>query len=166
MTGRGKKGYKRYESGPEETGEKLFSWQMTDQNGSAFLEKGGVSEMKWMIVADSSCDLETMETGSEDIGYDTVPFQLTLDDVNYTDNPGINIPELVDRMEAARVSHSACPSPDAWAEKFLQADHAIAFTISSRLSGSYNSAILARDIVLEQHPEKQIEVIELFVQVG
>lgn len=118
--------------------------------------------MKWMIVADSSCDLETMETGSADVEYDTVPFQLTLDGQNYTDEPGIDIPELVNRMETARVSHSACPSPDAWAEKFMRAERSIAFTISSRLSGSFNSAMTAREMVLEQHPEKQIEVIDSF----
>lgn len=116
--------------------------------------------MKWMIVADSSCDLETMETGSAEIGYDTVPFQMTLDGRDYTDDAGLDVPEMVDRMETAKVSHSACPSPEAWAKQFLRAEHSIAFTISSRLSGSFNSAMAARGMILEQHPEKKIEVID------
>ena len=113
-----------------------------------------------MIVADSSCDLTTLETGSQEIEYGTVPFQMNLDGKEYEDNEKLNVEEMVDRMEEASVSHSACPAPEAWAEKFLQADRSIAFTISSRLSGSYNSAMAARGMVLEQYPEKKIEVID------
>ena len=36
----------------------------------------------------------------------------------------------------------------------------IAFTISSALSGSYNSACTGRDMVLEEEPDKQIAVID------
>lgn len=116
--------------------------------------------MKWMIVADSSCDLQTMETGSPDVQYESVPFQMIMDGKEYEDNAELNVQEMVDRMETAKVSHSACPSPEAWENKFLQAERSIAITISSRLSGSYNSAMAARGMVLEKYPEKKIEVID------
>lgn len=38
----------------------------------------------------------------------------------------------------------------------LQADNVFALTISSNLSGSYNAAMAAREMVLEEHPEKKI----------
>lgn len=116
--------------------------------------------MKWMIVADSSCDLETMDTGSPDVVYETVPFHMILDGKDYTDDLELDVADMVGQMEVAKESHSACPSPDAWVDKFLAADHSIAITISSNLSGSYNSAMTARGMVLEQHPEKKIEVID------
>lgn len=43
---------------------------------------------------------------------------------------------------------------------FLQADNVFAFTISSNLSGSYNAAMAAREMVLEEHPEKKIFVLD------
>lgn len=116
--------------------------------------------MKWMIVTDSSCDLKELETGSQDIGFSTVPFHMTLENKEYIDDEDMDVGEMVDAMEKANSSHSACPSPEAWEQQFLAADRSIAFTISSQLSGSYNSAMTAKQMVLEQHPEKQIEVID------
>lgn len=43
---------------------------------------------------------------------------------------------------------------------FLQADNVFALTISSNLSGSYNAAMAAREMVLEEHPEKKIFVLD------
>lgn len=40
------------------------------------------------------------------------------------------------------------------------ADKSIALTISHNLSGSYNAALAAREMVLEEHPEKQIFVLD------
>ncbi len=116
--------------------------------------------MKWMIVADSSCDLKTLEPGKEEIGFETVPFMMEIGDRTFVDDTELEIPEMVDAMEAAEKSHSACPSPEAWKEQFEKADHVIALTISSRLSGSYNSAMVGKSMALEDHPEKKIEVID------
>ncbi len=116
--------------------------------------------MKWMITADSSCDLKSLDTGSEEIGYETVPFVLTLDDVHYRDTPDLDIPSFVAHMEKSRSSRSSCPSPGDWAEVFEKADNTIAFTISANLSGSHNSAVSAGRMVMEEHPEKKIRVVD------
>ena len=116
--------------------------------------------MKWMIATDSSCDLMTLDTGSPEIGFGTVPFSLILDDQEYQDNDALRVPELVDKMESAASSHSACPSPSDWEELFLQADQVIAFTISGQLSGSYNSAQTGKTMALEKDPDKKIEIID------
>ena len=42
----------------------------------------------------------------------------------------------------------------------MQADNCIALTISSNLSGSYNAAVAARTMVLEEHPEKKIFILD------
>ena len=116
--------------------------------------------MKWMIVADSSCDLKTLDTESPEIGYDTVPFVMDVDGREFVDDESISVPEMVEAMEKAEKSHSACPSPEAWRALFEKADHIIALTISGRLSGSYNSAMVGKSMALEDHPEKKIEVID------
>ena len=116
--------------------------------------------MKWMIVTDSSCDLTSLETGSEEIGFQSVPFVMNVDGRDFVDDLSLDTAELVDAMEASSASHSACPSPAAWDEAFESADQVIALTISSRLSGSYNSAMSGRAMTLESHPDKKIEVID------
>ena len=116
--------------------------------------------MKWLIAADSSCDLKALDTGSEDILYDTVPFILNADGEDFVDDMKISVPEMVDAVEASSVSRSACPSPSAWEALFRKADRVIALTISGRLSGSYNSAMVGKAMALENHPEKQIEIID------
>ncbi len=116
--------------------------------------------MKWMIVTDSSCDLTSLKTESEEIGFDTVPFVMNIDGQEYVDDRNLEVPRMVDAMEKAERSRSACPSPSAWESLFQKADRIIALTISSRLSGSYNSAMVGKSMALEEHPEKKIEVID------
>ncbi len=116
--------------------------------------------MKWMIVTDTSCDLRELETGSPDIGFATVPFSVIVDHEVIEDTVDLNTAALVEKMEQSAKSSTACPSPEAWAEKFRMADRVIAVTISSRLSGSYNSAVAAKEMVLEEEPDKQIDVID------
>ena len=116
--------------------------------------------MRWMIAADSSCDLKQMDTGSPDILYDSVPFVITADGRQFVDEVDLDVPELVSAFEASSSSSSACPSPLSWQELFQKADRVIALTISGRLSGSFNSAMVGKAMALEADPNKKIEVID------
>ncbi len=54
---------------------------------------------------------------------------------------------------------SACPSPERYMKAFeCDAERIYAITLSSELSGSYNSAVLGKNLLLEEHPEKKIYV--------
>ena len=54
---------------------------------------------------------------------------------------------------------SACPSPERYMRAYdCEAEHIYAVTLSSELSGSYNSALLGRDLIMEDHPDKKIHV--------
>lgn len=57
-------------------------------------------------------------------------------------------------------SKSACPSPDDYMKSFEGADNIVVVTITGTLSGSYNSAEIAKKIYLEQHPDTKIYVID------
>lgn len=64
-------------------------------------------------------------------------------------------------MEKSKeVRQTACPTIGEWLQFFESTDNIIAITIFSGLSGSYNSAISARSIILESSPEKNIAVID------
>jgi DegV family protein with EDD domain len=116
---------------------------------------------KWKIVVDSACDLTEADAAKLKIAYEKVPFVLLVGKKEYVDNGSIDIPELLDAMEKEKeASKSACAGPGAWAEAFEDADNIIAVTISSELSGSYNSAITAKQMVQEDDSEKKICVVD------
>lgn len=117
--------------------------------------------MEWNIVADSSCDLFELEEKQEGITYASVPFTIQVEDKEYIDDEQMNTQDLVEASErSAKASLTACPSSYAWYEKFEQQGNVIAVTISSELSGSYNSACAAREMILENDPDRKIAIID------
>lgn len=117
--------------------------------------------MKWSIVSDSSCDLLELDGLTPEVSYSTVPLSIRIGDTQYIDDESLDVSELVSKMSASKEKcESSCPSPGMWLDKFMMADQTIALTISSELSGSYASALAARDIALETAPEKKIHVID------
>ena len=117
--------------------------------------------MIWNIVSDSSCDLKMSSFESDRVRFETVPLIIQVGEREFIDNDDLVVPELLSAMEAEKAASStACPSPSAFARAFEAGDYTICFTISSNLSGTYNAAVMARDLVLEEHPEKKICVID------
>lgn len=117
--------------------------------------------MKWNIVADSSCDLKELPDLAEDTGYAAIPFVITVGQTDYVDDERLDVDVMMDDMErTATASHTACPSPGAFYEQFARADYAIAVTISGELSGSYNSACVAKEMIEEKFPEKKVYVLD------
>ena len=61
--------------------------------------------------------------------------------------------------ESPECPKSSCPSPERYMEAYrCEADHVYAVTLSSELSGSYNSAILGKNLYIEEYGEKDIYV--------
>lgn len=117
--------------------------------------------MIWNIVSDSSCDLKMSSFESDRVRFETVPLIIQVGEREFIDNDDLVVPELLSAMESEKAASStACPSPSAFARAFEAGDYTICFTISSNLSGTYNAAVMARDLVLEEHPEKKICVID------
>lgn len=117
--------------------------------------------MKFNIVADSSCDLKKKDIDCEEVGFVTVPFSLNVGNEVYVDDEDLNSADLLEAMEnCEQASGSACPSPLMWAEEFKKAAHSIAITISSNLSGSFNSAMVGKEMVNSECPEKKIIVLD------
>ena len=117
--------------------------------------------MIWNIVSDSSCDLLMRDFHSDTVRFETVPLRIQVGDREFVDNDELIIPEMLECMSAEKgPSSTACPSPAAFARAFAAGDYTLCFTISCNLSGTYNAAVLARDMVLEEHPEKKICIID------
>ena len=116
--------------------------------------------MKWNIICDSSCDVTSLKHLAEDTQFSVSPLKILVDGREYVDDEGINCEEMLDNMaKSKKASSSSCPSPADWAEKFSEADYSIAICISQNLSGAYNSALVAKDMVLARNPDKKIHVV-------
>ena len=115
--------------------------------------------MTWHLVSDSSCDLYDQE--GENFDFSTVPFTIQIGEHTYLDEGEMDIDGMLRENETStEIAHTACPSLQTWLDKFSKPGPVLAFTISSALSGSYNSAIAAKRLLLETEPAKQIEIID------
>ena len=116
--------------------------------------------MKWSIITDSSCDFVADKKIPEYIKLAEVPFVISVGKNDYVDTPDLDVNVMLDDMDScSEASRTSCPSPGAWYELFEQADQIIAITISANLSGSYNSAMTARKMILDKYPEKKIFIL-------
>lgn len=112
--------------------------------------------MKSKIVADSSCDLN--EDLKKIMDVELIPFKIDVDEHSFIDDKDIDMKDLVKKMkESPNPIKTSCPSPGDFAKEY-DADDVYVVTISEQLSGTYNSAILARDMILEEFPERFIHV--------
>lgn len=117
--------------------------------------------MSYKIVVDSCCELPR-ELLADKKAFERVPLQITVGDYHTQDDEHFNQKEFLQKVaECPTCPKSACPSP----ERFLQAyrtdaERVYVVTLSAALSGSYNSAVAARDMYLEEYGEKHIEVID------
>ena len=113
--------------------------------------------MDYKIVADSSCDLN--EVMRNNIEVELVPFNISVESKKYRDDADIDMGDLVKRMLASPDPiKTSCPSPGDFLESYEEEKDVFVVTISKELSGTYNSAILARDMALEKEPDRFIHV--------
>ena len=117
--------------------------------------------MTWKIVADSGCDYRTIENIAVDTLFESVPLTIQVGDEIFIDNNQLNIDEMMEKMYAtSTASKSACPSPDDYLKSFAGAYNIFVVTITGTLSGSNNSAQLAKKLYQEEHPNVNIHVID------
>ena len=117
--------------------------------------------MIWNIVSDSSCDLMQRDFTSNRVRFEVVPLRIQVGEREFVDDDELVVPDLLAAMaEEKGPSSTACPSPAAFAKAFAAGDKTVCFTISGNLSGTYNAAVMGREMALEEHPEKEICVID------
>lgn len=117
--------------------------------------------MTWKIVADSGCDYRTIENLAVDTLFESVPLTIQVGNEIFIDNAQLNIDNMMEKMyTTSSASKSACPSPDDYMKAFDGASNIFVVTITGTLSGSHNSAQVAKKLYLEEHPNVNIHVID------
>lgn len=120
--------------------------------------------MEYQIMSDGACDL-TMDL-REKYNIQVVPFYVSFDENNYyKEIDEIGIREVYERMVSDPKTYpkTSLPSVQNYVDAFMPHVEAgrgvICFTITTSLSGSYNSAINAKEIIEEDYPDARITVI-------
>lgn len=109
------------------------------------------------LIADSSSDRPAI-AGAE-VQY--VPLVVSTDHVHFVDDETLDVRQMLDTLSAHRGrSYTACPSVDGWLTAFDGGDEIYAVTITSALSGSYNAAMAARELYLQEHPGAKVAVFD------
>ena len=97
------------------------------------------------ILVDSCCDLSAELRARTKAA--VAPLTITIDGEDFVDDGSVDIPSYLAKMRASKETpRSACPSPDAYAGDIASAqDACFVVTLSSKLSGTYQSAVLAAE---------------------
>lgn len=115
--------------------------------------------MSYRIIGDSCTDLP--KEVKEDPHFKLVPLTLIVDNGSIVDDESFHQADFLEKVRLSPNSpKSACPSPEDYMNYFDFEGDIYIVTLSSQLSGSYNSAELAKKLYLEEHPDKKVEVID------
>lgn len=124
--------------------------------------------MPYQIITDSSCDLSPELIKEKHLH--VVPFYVSFDEKNYfKENEEIQVHEFYQKMidNPDVFPKTSLPSVEDYVEAFTpyikEGMDIICICITTKFSGSYNSASTAKDIILEDYPEARITVIDATV---
>ena len=114
--------------------------------------------MSFHIVCDSCTDLteEDLKKGC----YTLVPLTLLVEGVEIIYDETFDQADFLAKVAASKESvKSACPAPESYMEAYSKADDIYVVTLSAELSGSYNSAVLGKNLYEEENGTKNIHVV-------
>lgn len=117
--------------------------------------------MSYKIVLDSCGELPLELNG--DSRFQRVPLGLEVGEYRILDDENFDQAEFLRKVaEYPKCPKSSCPSPEHFMESYRapEAEHVYAVTLSSPLSGSYNSAELGKKLYHEKYGDKQIHVVD------
>ncbi len=112
---------------------------------------------KIKIVADSSCDIFALK----DNNFACAPMKIITDEREFVDDISLDTGMMVEYLYKYKGrSQSSCPNVNDWLDTFGDADDIFCVTITSGLSGSYNSACLAKQTYESENEGKRVHVFD------
>lgn len=115
-------------------------------------------DMEYKIVVDSSGELP--QEYKNDERFESVPLILTVDGEDIIDDENFDQASFLKKVaDSPSCPKSSCPSPERYMKAYdCGAKRVYAVTLSAELSGSYNSAVLGKELFEEEHPDVQVHV--------
>ena len=124
--------------------------------------------MAYQIITDGSCDLG--REIPEETGIKVVPFYVTFDGRNYKKEiEELSVREFYQEMVdyPKQFPKSSLPSVQDYVEAFTpyvkEGKDIICLCITTKFSGSYNSAKTAAELLVEEYPSVRIQVVDTMV---
>ena len=116
--------------------------------------------MSYKIIGDSCLDLT--DELKKDPRFQMVPLTLQVDNTQVIDDETFDQKSFLKLVKASpNCPKTACPSPETFKKAYECPEEDIyVITLSSHLSGTYNSAVLAKGLYEEEHGPKNIKVID------
>ena len=109
------------------------------------------------IVADSSANLMELKT----VAFDAAPMKVITAQREFVDDRNLDLEEMITFFKSYKGrSQSSCPNPEDWLNTFGDAEDIFCVAITSGLSGSYNSACIAKEMYEAEHPGRRVFVID------
>lgn len=124
----------------------------------------------YKIISDSACDLP--EYIKKNLNIDIVPYYVTFDSVNYyKELEDIKVDEFYNKIESENLfPKTSLPTVQDYIntfEKYLKKEtDVVCMCLSQKFSGSFQSAINAKNILLETYPNRRIEIIDTILATG
>ena len=113
--------------------------------------------MNFKIVTDSAADIKELAG----VPYESVPLKIITDEKEYIDDKSLDVVGMLSDLRKYKgKSRSSCPNSQEFINAFGDAENVFCVTITSNLSGSFNSATLAAKEYMSQHPDRNVHVID------
>lgn len=113
--------------------------------------------MNYKIVADSSSDVLALDS----VPFANVPLVIHAGEKTFVDDENCDVAAMTDYMLTYKgKSSTACPGTQDWLDAFGGAENVFCVTITSGLSGSYNSARIAAEEYMAAHPGRRVHVVD------
>ncbi len=110
------------------------------------------------MIVDSCGELrdEMKESGL----FETAPLTMEVGGVRIVDDVSFDQTDFLRRVaECTESPKSSCPSPEEYMKRYCcDAERVYVVTLSAELSGSYNSAVLGKNLYIEEYGKKEIHI--------
>ena len=109
------------------------------------------------IVADSSANIISLDG----VSFASAPLKVITDNREFVDDTNSSAEEMIECFESYKGrSKTSCPNTVDWLDAFGEADDIFCVTITSGLSGSYNSACVAKQLYEADYQGRRVFVID------
>lgn len=113
--------------------------------------------MSYRIAVDSSSNLPSLSG----VDFASAPLTIITDERQFVDDDNIDLDDMLKYLAAYKGrSGTSCPNVGDWLNAFGDAEGVFVVTITSALSGSYGSAMQAKEVYLQMHPERKVCVLD------
>jgi len=113
--------------------------------------------VNYKIVSDSSANLFKLK----ELDFQSVPLHIIVADKDFEDSETLDLNEMQNSLSSHNgKSSTSCPSSQEWMDAFGNADVIFCVTLTSGLSGAYNSAKIAASMYESDYPGRKVYVID------